>query len=183
LNDAVDCGGGRYCQAGLICTADNKCKTQASIDADNRRKVEEELKKQQADLAQQAASTAKKKADDEARAKAEADRQRLAMLQLQEAEAVKGFDGRWKHVWRALNSFCRLQNNTTYLTIKNGKVFGDRIVSGSVRPDGVIVYTRRSAVDNSSIGHFSGKLIGNQGSAQERNGQCIGGITLTRMGG
>jgi hypothetical protein len=93
------------------------------------------------------------------------------------------FDGRWKHVWRALNGDCSIQANTTYLTIKNGKVSGERIVSGHVRPDGVIVYTRRAVLHHSTIGHFSGRLIGNQGTAQEKNGKCIGGITLTKVSG
>jgi uncharacterized caspase-like protein len=46
----------------------------------------------QAEAARQAAGTAKKKADEEARAKAEADRQRLAMLQQQPKEVRKEAD-------------------------------------------------------------------------------------------
>jgi formylglycine-generating enzyme required for sulfatase activity len=49
----------------------------------------DELKKEQAETAQKAANAAKKKSDDEARVKVEADRQRLAMLQQQEVEAAK----------------------------------------------------------------------------------------------
>jgi Caspase domain len=95
-----------------------------------------------------------------------------------------GFDGRWRHVWRAISNHCGgLQSNTTYLTINNGKVLGERIVSGHIRPDGVIFYTRRALINLKAIGHFSGKLIGNEGSTTERNGKCVGRVTLTRVSG
>ena len=61
----------------------------SSAEADYARARLAPLKKQQADLAQQAADAAKMKADDEASTKAEAARQCLAMLQQREAEAAK----------------------------------------------------------------------------------------------
>jgi formylglycine-generating enzyme required for sulfatase activity len=59
----------------------------SSAEADYARARLAPLKKQQADLAQQAAGAAKQKAEDEVRAKADAERQRLAMLEQLAAEA------------------------------------------------------------------------------------------------
>jgi hypothetical protein len=68
-----------------------------------------------------------------------------------------------------MNSDCiRLQSNTKYLTIKNGRTLGERIVSGHVRPDGTIIYTRQSLMNPEAIGHFSGKLKSNEGSTTDR---------------
>jgi formylglycine-generating enzyme required for sulfatase activity len=59
----------------------------SSAEADYARARLAPLKKQHADLAQQAAGAAKMKAEDEARAKADAERQRLAMLEQLASEA------------------------------------------------------------------------------------------------
>jgi hypothetical protein len=64
----------------------------SSAEADYARARLAPLKKQQADLAQQAADAAKKKADDEALAKGEAERQRLAMLQQELERKRSGAD-------------------------------------------------------------------------------------------
>jgi len=93
------------------------------------------------------------------------------------------FDGRWRRAWQATSGDCGRQSNTLYLTINNGRVVGELIVSGHVRPDGAIFLTVRGLIHPESIGHVSGKLLGNQGSGKTRAGKCVGRVTFTRVGG
>jgi serine/threonine protein kinase len=140
---------------------------------------------------EQPAAAAAKKNEDETRAREERaaikeagtgpDARPTTPPLLSSQSQLAGFDGRWRSEWRAIRN-CRDQSHVGYLVIKNGRLSGGGVKSGTVRPDGTINYSRQGQLGMAVL--FSGKLVGEQGSASSHGGGgCIGRTTLTRVAG
>jgi multidrug efflux pump subunit AcrA (membrane-fusion protein) len=136
---------------------------------------EAETRRTEAEAAQQAADARNSKSDEEVRARAEADRQRLA-----------AFDGRWNSVWRRVSG-CTVPLARGIFTIKDGRIFGERVINGEVNSSGAIAMTLRNLIPSGNNNRATGMLSGDQGSITTTNVRpngvtCIGRAAWPRIG-